>query len=189
MAAMAQTTHHAALDKLYDALSSSCVTMKCAYQMRVSQTRLTGEAELSVQGDSYIMAGNGLQVYCDGAKVWTVDSTTKEVYIESVDNLEINSLANPAALFMRLGTSFDVVSSSMTDGNISYRLAPKEDCGVLSADLILSQDGKPVSAAFVLEDSLKVDVTVESMSIEKTKPEDVFRPQVAFGSDWIVIEL
>ena len=188
-AAAAQTAHRTALDKLCDALSSSCVDMECSYLMYVSQTRMSGEAKVSVQGESYTMVGNGLQVYCDGSKVWTVDSTSKEVYVESVDDMAANSLANPAALFMRLGTSFEVVSSSPSNGSFSYRLAPKDDCGVLSAELVLSQDGTPQSAVFVLEDSLKVDVTVQSMTIEKTKPEDVFRPQVSFGSDWIVTEL
>lgn len=188
-AAAAQTAHRTALDKLCSALSSSCVTMKCSYLMYVSQTRLSGEAEVSVQCDSYTMSGNGIQVYCDGAKVWTVDSTTREVYIEAVDDMAANSLANPAALFMHLGTSFDLVSSSQSGGKFSYKLAPKADCGVISADLVINQDGTPVSAVFVLEDSLKVDVTVKSMSVEKTKPEDDFRPQVSFGSDWIVTEL
>ena len=189
IAAKAQTAHRTALDKLYDALSCSCVTMECSYSMTVSQTRLSGQAHVSVQGDSYVMDGNGLLVHCDGVKVWTADYTTKEVYIESVEDLAANSLANPAALFMRLGTSYDVASSSQTGGKSVYRLIPNQDCGVLSADLVLTPDGKPVSAVFVLDDSLKVDVTVESMTIEKTKPEDAFRPQVSFGSDWIVTEL
>ena len=188
-AAAAQTAHRTALDKLCDALSSSCVDMECSYLMYVSQTRMSGEAKVSVQGESYTMVGNGLQVYCDGSKVWTVDSTSKEVYVESVDDMAANSLANPAALFMRLGTSFEVVSSSPSNGRFSYRLAPKDDFGVLSAELVLSQDGTPQSAVFVLEESLKVDVTVQSMTIEKTKPEDAFRPQVSSGSDWIVTEL
>lgn len=189
IAAAAQTAHRTALDKLCDALSSSCVTMECSYQMYVSQTPVSGDAAVAVQGDLYKMSGNGLQVYCDGDKVWTVDSAAKEVYVESVDDMATNSLANPAALFMRLGTAFKVSSSSQNGGKLSYRLEPKEDCGILSADLTLTQEGNPLSAFFLLEDGVKVDVTVESMSIEKTKPEDDFRPQVSFGSDWIVTEL
>lgn len=150
---------------------------------------MRGDAEVAVQGDSYTMIGNGLQVYCDGKKVWSVDSAAKEVYVESVDDLAANSLANPAALFMRLGTSFNVVSSSQSGDKFLYGLSPKVYCGVVSADLVLTPDGKPISAVFVLEDDIKVEVTVESVAVEKTKPEDVFRPQVAFGSDWIVTEL
>ena len=189
VAASAQTAHGTALDKLCHALSTSCVTMKCTYSINVSNTRMAGNAEVAVQGDMYTMKGNGLQVFCDGAKVWSVDSAAKEVYIESVDALETNSLANPAALFMHLGTSFKVASSTQSGGKHSYNLKPKAACGVLSADLVLSPEGTPISAVFVLEDGLKVEVDIESMSIEKTKPEDVFRPQVSFGSDWIVTEL
>lgn len=189
VAASAQTAHGTALDKLCHALSTSCVTMKCTYSINVSNTRMAGNAEVAVQGDMYTMKGNGLQVFCDGAKVWSVDSAAKEVYIESVDALETNSLANPAALFMHLGTSFKVASSTQSGGKYSYNLKPKAACGVSSADLALSPEGTPISAVFVLEDGLKVEVDIESMSIEKTKPEDVFRPQVSFGSDWIVTEL
>ena len=189
VAASAQTAHGTALDKLCHALSTSCVTMKCTYSINVSNTRMAGNAEVAVQGDMYTMKGNGLQVFCDGAKVWSVDSAAKEVYIESVDALEANSLANPAALFMHLGASFKVASSTQSGGKYSYNLKPKAACGVSSADLVLSTEGTPISAVFVLEDGLKVDVDIESMSIEKTKPEDVFRPQVSFGSDWIVTEL
>ena len=188
-AAFAQSAHGTALDKLCDALSSSCVTMKCSYHMLVSQTRIHGDVVVTVQGEAYTMQGNGIQVYCDGSKVWTVDESIKEVYVESVEELTSNSLANPAALFMHLGTSFDVASSSESGGRSSYRLRAKDDCGVLSADLVLYPDGKPASAVFALQDGLKVNVTVESMSIEKTRPEDDFRPQVTFGSDWIVTEL
>ena len=189
VAAAAQTAHGTALEKLCHALSSSCVTMKCTYSINISNTRVAGDADVSVQGDMYTMAGNGLQVYCDGSKVWSVDSAAKEVYVESVDALDANTLANPAALFMHLGTSFNLISSSQSGGNFLYRLASKTACGVKSADLELDKDGKPISAAFVLEDGLKVDVAIKTMAIEKTKPEDVFRPQVSFGSDWIVTEL
>lgn len=188
-AAAAQSAHRIALDKLCDALTSSCVTMKCSYLIHISNTIMKGNAEVAVQGDSYTMIGNGLQVYCDGTKVWSVDSAAKEVYVESFDDLATNSLANPAALFMRLGNSFSVGASSQSDGKFLYELSPKVYCGIVSADLVLNPDGKPMSAVFVLEDDIKVEVTVESVAMEKTKPEDVFRPQVAFGSDWIVTEL
>lgn len=150
----AQQTQHAALDRLRAAISDSCLTLKCTYSMYVSQTRIQGEAEVMLQGNAYTMRGNGIEVYCDGAKVWTVDSSLKEVYVEAVENAGVNALLDPQ-----------------------------------TADVTFDADGNPVSAAFVMQDGLKVDLTITSVTRSKTKPEDAFRPQVDFGSDWIVTEL
>ena len=43
--------------------------------------RLSGD--LLVQGDCYLAKGNGMENYCDGESVWTVDRSAKEVYIEN----------------------------------------------------------------------------------------------------------
>lgn len=150
--AAAQQTQHVALDRLYAAISDSCVTLECTYSMYVSQTRVEGDAELMIQGNAYVMSTGSLQVYCDGAKVWTVDTSSKEVYVE------------PA-------------------GPISAFLDQK------STDFVFDSAGRPISASFVLQDGLKMDVKISSMTVSKIKPEDDFRPQVNFGSDWIITEL
>ena len=80
--AAAQQTQHAALERLRAAISDSCVTFKCTYSMYVSQTRVEGNADVMIQGNAYMMSADGLQVYCDGSKVWTVDTSVKEVYVE-----------------------------------------------------------------------------------------------------------
>lgn len=152
--AAAQQTQHAALERLRAAISDSCLTLKCTYSMYVSQTRIQGEAEVMLQRNTYTVRGNGVELYCDGAKVWTVDPSLKEVYVEAVANSDINGLLDPK-----------------------------------SADIVFDADGNPVSATFVMNDGLKVELVITSVNKSKIKPEDDFRPQVDFGSDWIVTEL
>jgi outer membrane lipoprotein-sorting protein len=100
------------------------------------------------------MCGNGIEVYCDGTKVWTLDSSLKEAYVEPVENTGVNALLDPT-----------------------------------SADVVFDAEGNPVSASFVMQDGLKVDIEILSATKSKIKPEDAFRPQVDFNSDWIVTEL
>ena len=152
--AAAQQTQQAALDRLRAAFADSCVTLKCTYSMYVSQTRIEGEADVMLQGNAYTMRGNGIEVYCDGSKVWTVDTSIKEVYVEDVENAGVNALLDPQ-----------------------------------TADVKFDSDGNPISATCVLKDGLKVDIRILSMAKSKIKPEDAFRPQVNFGSDWIITEL
>ena len=152
--AAAQNTQHAALERRRAAYSESCLTLKCTYSMYVSQTRVQGEAEVLLQGNSYTMRGNGIEVYCDGTKVWTLDQSLKEAYVEQVENAGVNALLDPS-----------------------------------SADIVFDAAGNPVSASFIMQDGLKVDIKILSATKSKIKPEDAFRPQVDFGSDWIVTEL
>jgi hypothetical protein len=152
--AAAQQTQHAALERLRAAISDSCLTLECAYSMYVSQTRIQGDAEVMLQGNAYTVRGNGIEVYCDGTRVWTLDSSLKEAYVEAVENAAVNPLLDPA-----------------------------------SSDIVFDKEGNPVSASFMMQDGLKVDIKILSVTKSKIKPEDDFRPQVDFGSDWVVTEL
>ena len=154
VSAAAQQAQHAALERLRAAITDSCLTLKCTYSVYVSQTRVQGEAEVMLQRNAYTMCGNGIQVYCDGTKVWTLDSSLKEAYVEPVENAGVNALLDPS-----------------------------------SSDIVFDGVGNPVSASFVMQDGLKVDIKILSSTKSKIKPEDAFRPQVDFGSDWIVTEL
>lgn len=107
-----------------------------------------------LQGNAYAMRGNGIEVYCDGTSVWTLDPSLKEAYVEPVENAGVNALLDPS-----------------------------------SSDIVFDAAGNPVSASFIMQDGLKVDIKIISATKSKIKPEDAFRPQVDFGSDWIVTEL
>ncbi len=97
-AALAQSP----LDRLYNAFSSSCVELVLSYEGRFGKTLLKGEATLLVQGDSYFMSGNGLDIFCDGESVWTVDHDALEAVVETAENVTGAALGNPALLIVHL---------------------------------------------------------------------------------------
>ena len=35
--------------------------------------KVMGDGQVAVQGDSYHMQGNGMQIYCDGSTTWLID--------------------------------------------------------------------------------------------------------------------
>ena len=80
--AYSQTTQDTAFEKLYSALSDSCLSIKCTYTLTMSEMRISGEAELLAQDGCYVMDTGEISVYCDGTSVWTIDRSVKEVVIE-----------------------------------------------------------------------------------------------------------
>lgn len=188
VSAAPQQTQHSALDKLYAALSESCVRIECICSISVSGTRIQGEASIKVRKDAYFMSGNGLQIYCDGSRVWTMDPEQKEVYIENLGQDGSASLSNPAALFMSLASSFTVDASDLSKDRCAYDLRPDPETGISSAELVLTPEGVILSAVFVLEDGAVAEVDVVSMEVTAAEPVDSFRPQTVFDKDWIVTE-
>ena len=57
------------------------VTCDYTYQT-VSGTIFTGKGSAVLQGDCYLIKGNGLEILSDGKTRWTVDPIGKEVYVE-----------------------------------------------------------------------------------------------------------
>ena len=139
--AYSQTTQDAAFEKLYSALSDSCLSIKCTYTLTMSEMRISGEAELLAQE---------ISVYCDGTSVWTIDNSVKEVVIEP--------------------------------GPGGYDLTKVRD-------VKLGQNGMIDSFSFVHEDGTVMKARVVTMTSSEKKSVTSFRPQMTFGSDWIVTDM
>ncbi len=118
-AALAQSP----LDRLYHAFSSSCVELALSYEGKLGKTLLKGEATLLVQGDSYLMSGNGLDVFCDGESVWTVDHDALEAVVETAENGTGAAWGNPALLIVRLDELFYVRNASSSGNRYRYELS------------------------------------------------------------------
>ena len=58
--------------------------VSCSYQYRMNGNMpMEGDGVAVICGHKYYAKGNGIENYCDGKSVWTVDRSAKEVYIES----------------------------------------------------------------------------------------------------------
>ncbi len=73
------------LSGVMHAQEQPCVILDVDYEVYVSESsKLAGQAVITFQDTAFNMSGNGIEAYCDGTSLWTLDSVAKEVYIESV---------------------------------------------------------------------------------------------------------
>ena len=90
-------------------LETNSISFKYSFEVK-SDVTVTGKGSASLSGQSYHMDGNGMEIWCDGMTRWTLDRTSKEAYIESVDDESADYLANPAVLLAGLDKAFNVKS-------------------------------------------------------------------------------
>lgn len=159
--AMTLHAQQADMDALRSALSEKCVLMEADYKITMSQTRITGQTVIEAQGDAYVMKTEGMQVYCDGESVWTVDEESKEAYIEPAMTGEHQGLDNALLALM----NSDAVECTFTD------------------------DGMLRSMKVSLPDGTSVSADVHSFTTKDKKSVTSFRPPFEFDADWIVTDL
>lgn len=175
-------------DALYDKMSASSVKMEYSYDFRQStKTKITGKAVITVQDSSYVMNGNGLEVFCDGKTVWTVDVSAKEVVIDALipGNVDIS---NPARLFGMLKDCFSITESIVSSAGVTYVLVPVKPCGI-NACMVRISGGKLSGASFDI-DGGELTVEVESMSFGEKLSADKFCFDVTdLPADYIITDL
>ena len=75
---------------------------------------------MTVQGNAYLLKGDGLEVYSDGKVRWTLDRSAKEAMIDAVSGEDITS--NPAAIvssYKEFGKALKVNASTSDSLDIS----------------------------------------------------------------------
>ena len=178
------------LESLRNMFNGSAVSIECDYTTEIQQTQVVGRSEILVQGNMYTMKGNGLEVFCDGNTVWTIDAAAQEVVIEPCLPQERDYMANPALLLADLDEVFKMHGSrSLGSGRMEYTLDAFVPCGISKAVLVLAQDGNIISAEFVLDEGGVLEVEVSSMKKTEEKQASFFSPDRKFNSDWIVTDL
>jgi len=177
------------LDALRKMFSDGAVSIEAVYEVPVRQTVLSGNTQLLVQGDMYHMKGNGLEVYCNGKTVWTIDDSALEVVIEPSSDVEEEYVSSPVVLLSALDKYFNVHSQKSEDGYTKYQLEKIRDCGIESAVLVLDSAGKVVCGEFTLDDGSVMSLKVIEMKKAEEMPSTSFSPNKKFGSDWIVTDL
>ena len=178
------------LESLRKMFSESSVELDCSYETKLRNMQVTADYNLIVQGEMYKLIGNGLEVYCNGKAVWTIDESSSEVVIESCAGTEKDYMANPALMLAELDKIFKVASvKAMDAGKEEYVLDASVDCGVTKACVVLTSDGRILEGVFTLDDGNTLDFDVLSMKKTEEKPASFFSPDRKFGSDWIVTDL
>ena len=183
----------ALLDKLYTNMASSCVEMIYTYETEVSGVKAVGEGKLDVQGDMWIMTGNGIQMWCDGKTLWVADPSLKEVVIEPASGEDDGAiLTNPASLFVRMQELFNLTRAlESPDGkSVTFFMSPKTSGNMAFCNVEISKtDASILSGVFAFNDGSDVHVKVSSMSLSQKRVTEAFRPQIKFDSSWIVTDM
>ena len=94
-AGLAYAQDSSLLERMYDDFSSEFSTMDISYVLEMLPADMTGEAVVSFQDDAYRLSADGLDIYCDGKSVWTLDNISKEVIIEPVTDDGTDFIRNP----------------------------------------------------------------------------------------------
>ena len=181
------------LARFYDNLLSSCVEFDMSYSIRMSGVKLDGKGVLELQGDSWILVGNGMEIRCDGKTLWTVDPESKEVVIDSLsDDITAGIITNPAVMLINLRELFSLreVLPTKEGKSLIYTLYPKAESEVSFVNMeILKGDSSLKQLTFSLEDGTSAVVNIFSMKSGKKKPAEYFSRSVNYDSSWIVTDL
>jgi hypothetical protein len=190
--AVAQGT--SALEQLCARMTENSALLNYSYTLSVSGVKTVGDGVLYVQDQSYVMQGSGLKIYCNGSTVWLVDEAGKEVMIESVSHDADSYLSNPVLLLANIEAIFSVSSPSVNGPSLTYKLAPKSDCGIASGVVTISSAGgiSPVftSGSFKMSDGGQLDVKIKSMTFSSKKPLTFYTLDLStFDSSWMITDL
>ena len=181
------------LARFYDNLLSSCVEFDMSYSIRMSGVKLDGKGVLELQGDSWILAGNGMEIRCDGKTLWTVDPESKEVVIDSLsDDVTAGIITNPAVMLINMREIFSLreVLPTKEGKSLIYTLYPKVESEVSFVNMeILKGESSLTHLTFSLEDGTSAVVNIYSMKSGKKKPAEYFSRSVNYDSSWIVTDL
>ena len=94
------------LDTFVSKVSSSLVSFDYSFTMPTKKAKMTGNGSVKVQGTSFIVDGNGLEIWCDGKTRWTIDRISEEALVESVDDSYDSYATNPALMIASIDNAF-----------------------------------------------------------------------------------
>ena len=159
-------------------LSDACASFGYTYSMS-GQVPLSGSGTIRLQGDSFIMKGDGLEVYCDGATRWTVDTAAEECYIESVKEGGLDYEANPALLVGAVDKAFKLkktVSTTFNGQKVTQAvLEPAtKDGNITELSLMLTSAKKPAGLLVNTSDGNVITVTVKDFTLTPTTAREAF---------------
>lgn len=159
-----------AFDAFASSLTSGEVSFKYSFKVK-ADVPLSGNGSAVLSGDSYVIKGNGLEIWCDGKTRWTVDRTACEAYIETVEEDSSDYLANPAMLLGTLSKAFEIKESKNGTFNGSatknIRLVPAiADTGLDSVVLYLSGNN-PRGVKITVDDGTETVFVITSYSVKE----------------------
>ena len=176
------------LERLYDTFASNCIALDCTYSIESDVVPVKGQCKIEFQDTSYKMKGSGLEIFCDGASVWVLDSGLMEAVIEPVSDDSHTYMSNPALLFRDMDQMFSVSGSSSAGSVMRYRLSAQKPCGVRTAVLDIDTDAVLQKAEFTMDNDCVIKIDVKSVAVMPKQENSAFTPG-KISSEWVVTDL
>lgn len=176
------------LERLYDTFANNCIALDCTYSVESDVVPVKGQCEIEFQDTSYKMKGGGLEIFCDGASVWILDSGLMEAVIEPVSDDSHTYMSNPALLFRDMDQMFSVSGSSSAGSVMRYRLSAQKPCGVRTAVLDIDTDAVLQKAEFTMDNDCVIKIDVKSVTVMPKQENSAFTPG-KISSEWVVTDL
>ncbi|MGN0202058.1 MAG: outer membrane lipoprotein carrier protein LolA [Candidatus Cryptobacteroides sp.] len=175
------------LENFFTKAASSLVSFDYSFVCRTADAKLTGDGSVLLQQDCFRVKGNGLELFCDGQSLWTVDTFSEEAVIETVDSSSDALMANPALLITAAGESFTLVSSSAATfagqaadkSVLSPKEAPESSADISALTLYFKKDSIILIGAEV---KMK-DGTVSTFTLKNFKYSDRLESKESFRLD------
>lgn len=175
-------------------LADGCASFGYTYSMS-GQVPLSGSGTIRLQGDAFVMKGDGLEVYCDGATRWTVDTAAEECYIESVKPGGLDYEANPALLVGAVDKAFKLKKTAAATFNskkvTEAVLVPVSDDGnIKELSLMMAPDKKPEGLLVKTSDGNVITILVKDFAVGgKSAVKEFGYDTKKLGSGYIVTDL
>lgn len=182
------------LQEFSKAVASHCANVGYTYKA-TSGTMITGSGTLKLQGDSFFMNGDGLEIWCDGKTRWTLDRAAGEMVIETVDDHGAGlAAADPAIILSSLDTHFSVKSSVRESGLEKVSLNPVSGTlGIAEMTIWFRREsGLPVlsRAVATMDDGTLLEFVFKSMTWTVKVPESEFSFDMGKAQkSWIITDL
>ncbi len=190
------------LERFIDKVSSSLVSFDYSFSLQSSKSKakMTGEGNVKIQGNSFMLEGNGLEVWCDGSTRWTVDRMSEEALVEYVDDSADSYATNPALMISAVDFAFTEVSSGaskfqgkMADESV---LSPKVK-GKYSMDIsqlklfFKTGTAELIGAEVKLNDGSVSEFVIKNLSYsDKTEKKESFRfDEKTLDNSYVITDL
>lgn len=180
------------LKSFSDKAASSRVSFSYNYAAK-GKLPLKGKGNAVVQGESFILKGDGLEVWCDGKSRWTMDKVAKEAVAEAVDGRLSDYMTDPALLIASVEEHFNVISQENTilagKSVLLIRLTPKVPSELKSLKIYF-RDSIIVAAEVAVKDGTVTHFTITDLKFCKKSSGDDFRfNEKSLDSSWLVTDL
>ena len=174
-------------------VASSCVSFDYSFSVS-GETPVTGAGGVIFQNDCYKMLSSGMEIWCDGRTRWTVDHSSEEAYIETVDPSSTDYVSNPSALILAVGSVFTQTSLKPSTFNgksaTSVTLVPSvSGTGLSQVVMYFSADNVPVGAVITVDDGTRATFVIKNFSAAPLSGQSFSYDVKRLGKTYVVTDL